>query len=171
MDVVQVVITASATLLAVVLGSWVTVRAQDRLWRRDHARQWRDIRLAHYGEFLAAFREFVAFVQLPTTKITTVRRQREPHDLVPLFDEAGSPYREKLEAAKTAMRLVSSRPEVVRASQTMLHYARQLAAERANTAPELTPSESFDRLWEAERAFVRQARDELGLDSVFDTRV
>ena len=52
MSLIQVSITATTTMLAVLIGGWLTVRAQDRLWRRDQDRQWRDIRLRAYTEFV-----------------------------------------------------------------------------------------------------------------------
>lgn len=167
MDIAQVGITAGATLLAVVLGGWLTTRAQDRLWQRDNRRQWRDLRLGAYTGFLSAFREYVAYVLQPPVQIVAVTRPRSPHDLMPFFDESGTPYREKLEATKTALRLVSSRPEVVRASGALVGQARQLAADRASHTVETIPPERFDQLWAAERDFITAARDELGLADAF----
>lgn len=107
MGLLQVGITATATMLAVMLGGWLTVRAQDRLWRRDQERQWRDIRLSAYREFVGAFREYVAFILRPDVQISAVPRPREPGDLMSFFDEIGTRYKERLELAKTALRLVA----------------------------------------------------------------
>jgi len=171
MAVFQVMVAAGATLLAVVLGGWLTLRGQERSWKRDHARQWRDIRLEHYVEFISAFREYVAFVQLPTTQIRAVPRQRVPHDLMPYFDEAGSKYRERLDTAKTALRLVCGTTDLVEASRRMVHEARSLAAARASRAAENIPAGQFDQLWKSERAFVELARNELGLHIGFDVQI
>jgi len=159
----QVIITAVATLLAVGLGGWLTTRAQERLWRRDQHRQWRDIRLTAYTEFLTAFRQYVSYVLLPTAKITTTRRKRSPNDLMPYFDKEGTAYKERLEATKTALRLVSGHPAVVEASREVVRLVRLLAADRAVHGIEGVPDAQFDALWAAEREFITAARAELGL--------
>lgn len=168
MGVAQLGITATTTLGAVVLGGWLTTRAQDRLWRRDNRRQWRDIRLAAYTGFLTAFREYVAYVLQPPVRIVAVARPRSPNDLMPFFDEKGTPYKERLEATKTALRLVSGRANVVQASSALVRQARLLAADRAAHDVDTIPPERFDQLWAAERAFVLAARDELGLVDGFE---
>jgi hypothetical protein len=166
-SVVQVSMTAVTTILAVLVGGWLTVRTQDRLWRHDQQRQWRDIRLAAYTEFITAFREYVAFTLNPTARIIAVPRPREPGDLMPFFDEAGARYREHLESTKTALRLVASRPEVVATSSDVVRQARQLAAARAHDGVDALPDARFDALWAAERAFIAVAREELGLPGAF----
>lgn len=165
--VLQVSVTAVTTILAVLVGGWLTVRAQDRLWRRDQQRQWRDIRLAAYTEFIAAFREYVAFALNPNARITAVLRPREPGNLMPFFDGAGTRYRERLESTKTALRLVAGRPEVVATSSDVVRHARQLAAARASDGVDALSDARFDALWAAERAFIAVAREELGLPGAF----
>jgi hypothetical protein len=164
----QVGVTAAATLTAVLLGGWLTTRSQDRHWRRDHQRQWRDIRLAAYSEYVSAFREFVAYVLRPTTQVVAVPRPAEPYDLMPFFDQEGSTYRQRLEASKTAVRLICDRPEVVQACNAMVRHARLLAAERAGHDIDSVPAERFQDLWSAERQFVLAARIELGLAADFE---
>lgn len=168
MNVAEVGATAATTLAAVMLGGWLTVRAQDRLWRRDHQRQWRDIRLAAYTDYLNAFREYIAYVLRPTARVIAVPRPRPPNDLMPFFDETGGPYRERLEATKTALRLIAKRPDLVRASNAMVRHARLLAADRATYEVDAIPPERFEGLWSAEREFVLAAREELGLASDFE---
>ncbi|MEU4473915.1 hypothetical protein [Micromonospora sp. NPDC023888] len=163
MNVAQAGATAVTTLLAVMLGGWLTIRAQDRLWHRDNQRQWRDIRLAAYTTFLTAFREYVAYILLPSARITAVPRPRSPHDPMPFFDEQGTRYKEQLEAAKTELRLIAGRPDVVAASRLMVRHARLLAAARATCDVDALSPERFDELWAAERRFVAAARGELAL--------
>jgi hypothetical protein len=162
-SVVEVGLTAFATLVAVLLGGWLTVRAQDRLWARDQARQWRDIRLKAYTDFIGAFREFVALLLVPSTVVKAVARQDGEGDLMPFFDEAGSPYRERLEVTKTAVRLVAGSASVIEATNAMVHNARSVAAARASHDVGAVPAEQFRALWAAERAFVQAARAEIGL--------
>ena len=164
---VQVGVTAATTMLAVLIGGWLTVRAQDRLWRRDQDRQWRDIRLNAYTDFIGAVREYVAFVLNPAARIIAVPRPRDPGDLMPFFDDEGSRYRERLESTKTALRLVAGRPEVVSGSSELVRQARRLAAGRADGGVEALPADRFDALWDAERRFIEVARAELGLASAF----
>jgi len=87
---------------------------------------------------------------------------------MPFFDETGTRYRERLEAAKTAVRLVSATPELVSASRDMTRSARLLAAERATRSVDTMPVDKFDSLWASERRFVELARVELGLPEEFD---
>ena len=164
----EVAVTAGTTLVAVLLGGWLTTLAQDRGWRRDHQRQWRDIRLTAYTSYLTAFREYIAYVLQPTAQITAVPRPQPPNDLMPFFDEKGSAYKERLEAAKTSLRLIAGRSGVVRAANAMIRCARLLAADRAMHEPGSIPSERFEQLWSAEREFVLAAREELGLASDFE---
>ena len=131
MNVAVASLSAATTLIAVVLGGWLTVRAQDRLWRRDHQRQWRDIRIEAYTRYLTAFREYIAYILRPATKVQAVPRPRRPQEFMPFFDETGSPYKERLEAEKTALRLIAVGPRVVRACNLMIRCARALAADRA----------------------------------------
>lgn len=167
---VQISVTAVVTLSAVLLGGWLTTRSQDRFWKRDHARQWRDIRLSAYGEFLTAFREYIAFVLRPSTTILAVPRPHHPHDLMPFFDEEGSPFRERLEATKTTVRLISGGQSAVRASNTLVRRARLLAAQRAIHSVDSLPADDFRQLWAAEKDFIIAARSELGLDPSVDIR-
>ncbi|GAA1980249.1 hypothetical protein [Kitasatospora viridis] len=166
MDLLNSGITALVTLLAVMLGGWLSTRAQDRLWRRDHARQWRDIRLATYRDFLTAFREYIAFMREPTASITTAPHPRKAGVSMPFFDEAGRPYVERLEAAKTAARLVSEWPQTVNALDALVAEARTIASARATHGASDVPAEAFEALWAAERQFLAQARRELGLPAM-----
>ena len=161
-------LSAATTLFAVILGGWLTLRTQDRLWRRDHQRQWRDIRIDAYTRFLTAFREYVAYVLRPTVKVRAVPRPRRPQEFMPFFDETGSPYKERLEAEKTALRLIAASPRVVRACNMMIRCARTLAADRATRGVDAIAPERFENLWSAEREFVLAARAELGLASDFE---
>lgn len=165
---IQTAITASATLLAMVVGGWITIRAQDRLWRRDHDRQWRDIRLNRYGDFVSAFRDYIAYVQQPDATVTAVQRPVPPHDMMPVLGDAGLSYTQRFDTAKTAMRLVTSSPQVIETSRAMVHCARDLAALRATTDPAYLPAGLYKRLWETERAFMNAARVELGLSTLMD---
>jgi len=56
MTVFTSVLATVTTLLGVALGGWLASRGQDRGWKRDHDRQWRDIRLTEFGEFARAYR-------------------------------------------------------------------------------------------------------------------
>lgn len=78
MDFASNAITAVVTFGAVALGGWLTVRSQDRLWRQDHARQWRDVRLNAYSAFLAAFRQYLAFTLEEDSKIKAVSHPVKP---------------------------------------------------------------------------------------------
>jgi hypothetical protein len=159
-------VTAAVTLAAVLLGGWLTVRTQDRLWRRDHARQWRDIRLKAYGDYVTAFRQYIAFTLEPAAKIVAVPHPRRPGELMPFFDSDGRPYKERLEATKTQVLLVAESQTTLDAARRLLLHARRVAADRATHEVGQVPSETFERLWRAERSFVAAARQELGVPLV-----
>lgn len=163
MDLASNAITAIVTIGAVILGGWLTVRSQDRHWQRDHARQWRDVRLKAYGDFLTAFRQYIAFALEEDAKIKAVPHPRKTGELMPFFDKEGRAYREQLETTKTTARLVSQSPSAVDAMNDLILQARRIAAVRATRSATDIPSELFDQLWTLERAFVGEARKELGL--------
>jgi hypothetical protein len=156
-------ITAVVTLLAVALGGWLTVWNQDRIWRRDHARQWRDIRLSAYQDFLSAYRRYLAFAQDPAARITAVPHPRRTDELMPYFDADGLPYKEDLEAARMSVSLVSERPETRDALFLLMRRVRAIAAARARQSPGEIPEDSYLSLFAAHNAFVSAARKELGL--------
>lgn len=166
-NVAASVITPVVTLLAVVLGGWLSTHNQDRLWRRDHARQWRDIRLSTYSEFLAAYRQYIAFTLEPTARISAIPHPSRPDELMPFFDETGRPYREKLESARMAVRLVSDQPATSEASGELINRARQIAAARATHSPQDIPRELFNELWRVQRKFMVATRSELGLSDMW----
>jgi hypothetical protein len=72
MDLVGTSITGVIALLGVLLGGWLSLRNQDRLWQRDHARQWRDIRLAAYKDVVVATRAYVTYAAEPSAGVTAV---------------------------------------------------------------------------------------------------
>ncbi|MFE4576814.1 hypothetical protein [Streptomyces chartreusis] len=150
-------------LLGVLLGGWLSLRNQDRLWQRDHARQWRDIRLAAYKDFVVATRAYVTYAAEPSVGVTAVPHPRVPDTLMPVFDTAGRPYVERLDAASTTVRLVSESPQTIRATGAVVGSARQIAAARAAHADPELPVENFVALWSALQAFLTAARQELGL--------
>lgn len=139
MSLVSNAITAVVTLLGVLLGGWLSVRNQDRLWHRDHARQWRDIRLSTYKDFLSAYRQNFAFTLEPGAKINNVVRPELPDEPLPYFDENGRPYKEKLDATLMAVRLVSEMPETLDALNSLVMRVRGIAAVRATYAADDVP--------------------------------
>src|SRR6266571_863628 len=128
MSLVNTLVTPVVALLGVLLGGWVTVKNQDRLWNRERARQWRDVRLATYKEFLDASSSYVAFSIEPTSNITTVPNTRHPGLLIPIFDEIGRPYKERLDVAHQAVRLVADSNETIKTTFDVVRYTRDLAA-------------------------------------------
>jgi hypothetical protein len=166
MDLAENGITAAVTLLAVLLGGWLSVHNQDRTWRRDHARQWRDIRLAVYQDFLSAYREYLAFVQDPAAKISALPHPRRGDDMMPFFDSDGRPHKERLEATRMAVNLVSEFPETIDALLYLMQRVRNLAAARAIYTPAEMPPDLWDVLFAAHNDFVVATRRELGLGEI-----
>jgi hypothetical protein len=164
-------ITGGITLLAVLLGGWLSIQNQNRLWQRDHARQWRDIRLSTYRDFLSAYREYIAFTLEPTANISARPHPRRAGDLMPYFDEVGRPYLEKLDATRTAVRLISELPGTGDALDVLVRRTRRIAAMRATHSAEEIPDKDWQRLWAAEHAFITAARQEVGLSGAWRTTV
>jgi hypothetical protein len=156
------ILTAAVTLVGVFLGGWLTVWNQDRIARRDQARQWRDIRLAAYQDFLYAYRRYLAYAQDPDAKIQAVQH---PHrdDLMPFFDAEGRPYKEELEAARMRAVLVSGQAETRDAVFLVMRRVRSIAAARAEFGPDNFPEKLFPELFIAHNKFMTAARRELGL--------
>lgn len=163
MNLVSTAITVVGTLLGVVLGGWLSIRNQERSWHRDHARQWRDIRLSAYNDFLSAFRHYIAFTLEPTAKIVNNPRPELPGEPMLVLDKDGRPYKEKLDSTLMAARLVSEKTETVQAIDVLVLNARKVAAARAEHLADDIPTEIFNELWAAQRTFVNAARQELGL--------
>jgi hypothetical protein len=166
MDIAATVAAAVATLLGVLIGGSLTVWNQDRMWRRDHARQWRDIRLSAYKDFLSAYRAYLAFTQDPNSKITAIQHPRRTDELIPLFDADGRPYREKLEGARMTVTLVSQNAVTRDALFLVMQRVRAIAAARAIHSPDEMPDELFLNLFAAHNAFESAARNELGLPPI-----
>jgi hypothetical protein len=112
---------------------------------------------------VVATRAYVTYAAEPTAGLTAVPHPRVPNTLMPVFDTAGRPYVERLDAASTTVRLVSESPRTLRATGAVVGSARQIAAARAaHSEPEL-PVENFVALWSTPQAFLLAARQELGL--------
>jgi hypothetical protein len=163
-------ITGLVALIGVALGGWLSLRNQDRMWRRDHDRHWRDIRLRTYSDFMSSLRRYVAFVVEGDARIDAAPHPTVPGEQMPLFDSEGRPYKEGLEAALMAVRLVSSRLETVRACIGTVAAARQVAAARATLPASGVPSNLFEVLWAAEHEFLNFARIEVDLAALPDMR-
>lgn len=166
MNLVSNGITAMVTLFAVVLGGWLSTRSQEQLWQREHARQWRDIRLGVYRDFLTAYREYIAFTREPDANISAIPHPERAGTMMPFFDEIGRPYVERLEAAETAARFVSEWPATVNAVDRLVGRARRVAAARATYDAGDVPTQEFRELWVAEGEFLAAARQELGLSQM-----
>ncbi|MFF1608841.1 hypothetical protein ACFVYA_13770 [Amycolatopsis sp. NPDC058278] len=162
--------TSFLTLMGVLLGGWLSTRNQERLWRRDHARQWRDIRLSAYNEFLSAYRQYLAFALDQDARIFASPSPRKPDEMMPYFDEVGRPYREKFEAAIMTVRLVSAQRETADAAKELIDRTRRIAAARATHTEQDIPTELFDELWKAHRRFLVAARQELDLPDIWPSQ-
>lgn len=164
-NVFSTLVTAVAALIGVLVGGWITIRNQDRQWQREHAQQWRDIRLSTYTEFVSAYREYVAFALEPTAHIVVRPHPRVP-ELMPFFDGAGRPYKERLEAAMASMRLVCESDASKLASSRVVSAVRQIAAARSTTSADAVDPALFAELYAAQYEFINTARAEVGLTAL-----
>jgi hypothetical protein len=87
---------------------------------------------------------------------------------MPFFDSDGRPYKEKLEATRMTVNLVSERLETRDALFLLMRRVRALAGARAVHSPDQIPNELFRRVFEAHNAFMSATRKELGLPDVPD---
>jgi hypothetical protein len=86
--------------------------------------------------------------------------------MMPYFDENGRPYREKLEAARMKVFLVTESPEVIDTSRFLMRRVRNLAGLRAEYKPGQIPEKAFQDLFDSHNAFTAAARNELGLIAI-----
>ncbi|MEU5002048.1 hypothetical protein [Streptomyces sp. NPDC021622] len=108
----------------------------------------------------------MAYTLEPTANITAVQHPRKPDSLMPFFDAAGWPYKEKLEEASMAVRLVTESAETLSATGDVVRCVRQLAALRATHCASALPVNDFERLQLAQNAFLTAVRRELGLTTI-----
>jgi hypothetical protein len=158
--------TAAVALLGVGLGGWLTGRNQDRTWRREHASQWRDIRLSAYGDFVSAYRQFVAFAMEPGAKITAKPNPRNAGKVLPFFDAEGRPYKERLEAAAVRVLVVSESSDTMRTSNDVVESVRRIAAARATHSETDVPHDVFVGFITAQKEFLSAVRRDLDLPEV-----
>jgi hypothetical protein len=136
------------------------------MWHRDHAQKWRDVRLSAYEGFLSAYRALLAYILDPGSIITAVPHPTYKGDMMPYFDESGRSYREKLEAARMTVFLVTESPETIDAARFLMRRVRNLAGLRAEYEPSQIPENMFRDLFDAHDAFTAAARSELGLSTI-----
>jgi hypothetical protein len=163
MELATTATTAAVALLGVVLGGWLTGRNQERTWRREHATQWRDIRLSAYSDFVSAYRQFVAFALEPAAKITAIPNPRNPGKVLPFFDERGRPYKEKLETTSIRLLVVSESFDTMRTSNDVVEGVRRIAAARAMHPETSIPEDVFAGFFSAQKAFLNAVRRDLNL--------
>jgi hypothetical protein len=130
MTLINSIVTGAIALLGVMLGGILAIRNQERLWAREHERQWRDIRLETYGDFVAAYRSMLAYISSPDAQVTAAPHPRRPNEWIPYFDESGRAIREKMEASVTRIRLVSQSVQTARFAHQIVYAIRDLAAAR-----------------------------------------
>jgi len=85
---------------------------------------------------------------------------------MPFFDADGRPYKEKLEATRMTVTLVSEKLETRDSLFLLMRRVRALAGARASHSPDELPNELFRDLFAAHNAFVSAARKEVGLPDI-----
>ena len=83
--------------------------------------------------------------------------------MMPFFDSEGRPHKERLEASRMAVNLVSEFPETMDSLLYLMQRVRNLAGARAAYAPAEIPQDLWIALFAAHNDFVRATRRELGL--------
>jgi hypothetical protein len=119
-----------------------------------------------YSRFLTAVREYVAFALGSSAKIEAQPHPTDPRILIPILDEAGTKYRQQLDAAHVGVRLVASSGAIVEKAHSLARAARQAVASRATSPSGLIPSDTYTVVWSIERDFVDAVRAEIGLPAL-----
>ncbi|WP_203883988.1 hypothetical protein [Planotetraspora kaengkrachanensis] len=149
-------------LAGVGLGGLLSSRAQDRAWKREEQRRWRDARRATYGEFVSAVREYRLFVSGPDTRVE-VWMHPDGTRLIPAIDSEDGECQTKMEASFTAVQMVAREQETVDKAHFLTSIARRVAVARVVYGPGKVPSDLDESLFTAERDFINSARRDLGL--------
>ncbi|MFE0155192.1 hypothetical protein ACFWY5_49205 [Nonomuraea sp. NPDC059007] len=152
-------------LAGVGLGGLLSSRAQDRAWKREEQRRWREARRSTYGDFVAAVREYRSFVSGPDTSVE-VWMHPDGTRLIPAIGPGGAEYQTKMEAAFTAVQMVARDQETVDKAHFLAGIARRVAVARVVYGPGKVPSDLDESLFTAERDFLNSARRDLGLNDM-----
>jgi hypothetical protein len=125
------------------IGGFMTLKNQERSWAREHQRQWRDIRLKSFMEFVAAYRAMLAYISSPSAEITASPHPRREEQMIPYFDETGRQLREQMEATITQIRLIAQNLETATSAHEVVYDLRSLAAARATQSHDKVPNSLF----------------------------
>ena len=149
-------------LAGVGFGGLLSSRAQDRAWRREELRLWRDARRRTYGEFVAAVRQYRLYVTGPDARIE-VWAHPGGGRLVPAIGIEGASYQEKMEATFTEVQMMAPDQQIVDKAHLLTSIARRVAVAHAVHGAGQVPSELDESLFTAERDFLNSVRHDLGL--------
>ena len=149
-------------LAGVGLGGLLSWRAQDRAWRREEVRLWRDARRNTYADLVAAVRQYRTYATRPDAHIE-LWTHPDGRRLVPGIGPEGAKYQETLEAAFTAVQMLAQDQETVNRAHVLTSIARRVAVARAIYGAGAVPSDLDESLFAAETDFLNLARRDLGL--------
>ncbi|MEV1173865.1 hypothetical protein [Nonomuraea sp. NPDC049784] len=149
-------------LAGVGLGGLLSSRAQDRAWKREEQRRWRDARRTTYADFVTAVREYRSFVSGPDARVE-VWMHPEGTRLTPAIGQDGAAYQTKMEASFTAVQMAAQDQETLNRAHFLASIARRVAVARAVYGPGQVPSDLDESLFTAEHGFLNSARRDLGL--------
>jgi hypothetical protein len=165
-NVMTIIATTFGPLLGVLLGAWATQRTQSKSWHREDERYLLDARRQAYGAFITAVRSYFAYAQSPSAKISSWSDPENDDIAIPLLDEAGVPYRERLDAAHANVRLVARTAITVEHAHQLARAVRKAVASRADFDAGRIPRDLYQAVWAAERQFINTIRSEMGMEAV-----
>lgn len=168
MSILNSVVAGVVALLGVLLGGFITIRNQEKMWMREHDRQWRDIRLRTFEDFVAACRAMMAYITSTSAEITATPHPRRAGERIPHFTESGLPVREEMESTISKLRLVALMDETTIYAHRMVYALRDLAAARALYPHDEIPDNMFVQFFVAQQCFLTAARAEMGLPELPD---
>jgi hypothetical protein len=165
LDTVTIIVTTLGPLLGVFVGGWVAHRGQARAWKREDQRYLVDTRRQTYSVFVSAVRAYIAYAQSPRASVTAIDDPLTGVP-IPILDETGTSYRERVHVANASVRLVADSAVTIEHARQLSRAVRRAVAARAEHGPGRIPDEIYRALWESERQFINTARQELGMDLV-----
>jgi hypothetical protein len=152
-------------LLGVLLGGLLSSRSQTRAWNQEDTRRWRESRMATFGDFVAAVREFRTYALRPDARIRLIALP-DGKRLAPGFEGDGTTRYQEIEATLARVKMVAQDQATIDAALLHLRLARRFAVARAVYGLGKIPEDLDTRLFTTELGFLNTARTELGLPDV-----
>lgn len=152
----------AGALLGVVLGSFLTFRAQKSLAIESHRLARTAAREGAYVEFLGSWRQFRRFLLTEELTVTLVPRDDDPQVSVAVIDGAAVRWDAVDRATAQVQILAASRSDILTAAESVRRAINTIAESRAVNAAGAVPAELVKQAKTAEAVFARSANLDIG---------